>query len=430
MNSDKKNLWGVILKVIVLFVGFELFWSLIGSVVAGGVWQSMVYGKYGLYFFSEGFVLLLALILLALTGKLNILKKKKLKFKDSLKLGLPIVVISILMLLTNIIDIDITNLNILNLISLVIYAVFIGMFEEILFRGIFLGELLDNFNKNKKQVVIAIVISAVIFSLTHVTNLLMGQDLFTTILQVVQTFAIGILLGSMYYESGNIWSVIFLHGFYDFSILLGDVNLIKDCTMASTPLSITITSLVSSIILSAIYIAYSFIILNKNKEKEKKYINIVWLLVGCFFFFNVASNILLDDNSSNYYVCYEYEEISLNNVETHYYSYDDYLIGSMYHIYLKDNKVYLNDVDLEIDNVERVVVFDNQVLVIAVDEDYNYKLYYSTLDNINNGFDIYTLPDISAVGYLIADEGKYPLFKSTISDILILKDNKIMLVTE
>jgi len=459
MDNGRKNLKDLVLKVIVLFIGFEIFWKYLGVLFAGELWKSMLYGKYGIYFFVEGVIFVFALVLLFLTGKLNILKRKRLKVKDALKLGIPIVVLSMLVLIANIVTLDFGSLNIHNLISLILYSGAIGLFEEILFRGVILGELLDGYGNTRKQVVISIIISSIIFSLTHITNLLAGQDMLTTMMQVVQTFALGFLLGSMYYISGNIWSVIFLHGFYDFSILIGDVNLIKDCTMASSvPIGITISSLITSLILSAIYILYSFTVLNRKRVKEvlkeeveesdieydkkvgSKLINGVWFLVGGFFIFNVLSGMVLNDNSSNYSICYEYERISLNNVETHYYNYDDYTITALndlgepinYRLYLKDSKVYLNDTDLGIVNVQRVVSFDNKILVIVVDNA-NYKLYYSDftkldLDNISNSFEVFTVPDVAGIGYLVSDNEKYPMIKSTISDIFIIKDNKVMLV--
>ena len=44
------------------------------------------------------------------------------------------------------------------------------------------------------------------------------QTLFETIMQVLQTTSVGILLGAIYFRTKNIWSVVALHGFYDFAI--------------------------------------------------------------------------------------------------------------------------------------------------------------------------------------------------------------------
>ena len=57
-------------------------------------------------------------------------------------LCLPIVILSCLVFVTNVIELNISKLNIANLISLVFYCISIGLFEEIFFRGIIEEELL------------------------------------------------------------------------------------------------------------------------------------------------------------------------------------------------------------------------------------------------------------------------------------------------
>ena len=120
----------------------------------------------------------------------------------------------------------------------------------------------------------------------HLTNLLAGQDLLTTMMQFVQTTAIGILFGTVYYKTRNIWAMIFLHSFYDFSVLLSEVNLVTDCGYVSNvPISITAASMVASIILSLIYLLYSASIF--EEKKTKIYNNGIFILIALFFISNI-----------------------------------------------------------------------------------------------------------------------------------------------
>src|SRR5699024_4769192 len=157
------------------------------------------------------------------------------------------------------------ELNVPNLISLIILAVTIGMAEEFFFRGFIQGEIVDAYGKTRKQVITSVVVSGVIFGLVHLTNTLSGQDIITTLMQVIQASSLGILLGSIYFITKNIWSVVFLHAFYDFAIMLGEVNSYKDC-INSTDISMVmlIFTLVASLVYVVIYLVGAYLNLQKR----------------------------------------------------------------------------------------------------------------------------------------------------------------------
>ncbi len=470
-NEGKKNnvFIKTLLKVLAIFIGFELISNIVVSIIGGTIWDIIKNGKYTIYFVSEAAVVLFSIILLIAFKKVSILKKWRLKFLDAIKLGVPLLVISVLMFVGNSSVVMDGNANLANFFSLVIFTFFIGFFEEVFYRGIIEGELIDNYSRTRKEAITSIVISALIFGGIHFGNFFMGQDLVTTIMQVIQTSAIGILLGSVYYISRNIWAVIFLHGFYDFSVMLGDINLIKDCNYVDNlPLKITLILLVVSLLISTIYILYSSILLCKSKVavvlneevSEEQVINdkksnklFVRLIIGClvlFFVVNMASSYILKINSNKYYKCYTYEEITFDKMETHYYSYDDFNInvsGFNYFVYAKDNKAYIKNqnnviTDLGYDDVVRLIVVDNSILVITSDGN-NFVSYYSDYFNkVNNGicnindlkdsFKKYDISTVLAVGYLkdVYNNIKYPMIKSINNDILIIKDNSVFVVKE
>ena len=231
-----------------LFYGILLVF---GGNIAGLLYQALFYGKYNTMFISEIVLLIFALVMLAVRKRLNILKPQGKSIIYGIKRGIPIFVVSLISLMSSVTGIMGENLNIPNLISLIILAITIGMAEEFFFRGFIQGEIVDAYGKSRKQVIISVVVSGVIFGLVHLTNALSGQDIITTLMQVLQASSLGILLGSIYFITKNIWSVVFLHAFYDFAIMLSEVNSYKDCINST---DISTVMLIFTLVVSLIYV--------------------------------------------------------------------------------------------------------------------------------------------------------------------------------
>lgn len=468
--NNKKRLWPVILKVLGVLIVFEFALELIIAFTGGTVLDMLSKGKYTQGFVAEGIAIAVVLILVLLSKEISIFKRKRLKFKEAIKLGMPMLVIAIVLFLSNVSELTLSEINWYNLISLIIYTAAIGFYEEVLYRGFVVNKLIKNNSDSKKKILFAIIGSSLIFSSAHLTNLLVGQDVLTTIAQVIQTFGLGVLLGSVYLVSDNIWSVIFLHGFYDFAAMLSDVNLIKDCGYVNNlPFSITIQSVVISLILTLIYILYSKMILKEstlkqlaNEEvteelikedegKDKKHTKMIWILVGILFAFNILYGIFVDGDEDKYYKCYQYEEKEITILEKHYYDYNNYnfslihdAIAYNFDIYIEDDKVVLSkgteSITLDIKNPYRIAVVDNNILIITNDIN-NYKLYYSNyltredasfdgiLNNIESSFREFDIPESSNLGFIIASNGlKYLMIESDIKDHFIISENKLYLV--
>lgn len=427
---EKKNIWKLLIKVIVIFVLFELIANTLGSIMATYLNRSILYGKYNIYTITELSVFICSLVFLIITKKLHIFKSHNLSFKESLKLCTPIIVVTCLVLFTNIVSID--NLNMENFLSLITYTIFVGLFEEIFFRGIIEEELLENYSNNDKEVITSILISGLIFGAIHLTNLLMGQDLLSTLIQFIQTSAIGILFGTIYYKTRNIWSLIFLHGFYDFAVLLSEVNLPTSCAYVSNvAISITVFSIISSIILSIIYILYAIKI---YKGYKGKYNIAMGLLVAIFLICSVFFS-LFGADVNDYYICPEYTSLNVSNYETHYYSYDNFEYvsneGIIYHIYKEDSNAFIEDsfgnkTNLDIQDVDRLVLIDNYLLIIRSDSLNDY-LYVKDMNDLSKEINSYEVPFVISVGYLydIDSNIKYPLIKAYTSKQFVLDNGEL-----
>lgn len=455
-----KKLVVSVLKVILLFFIFELVIKLVGSTITKEVWETINVGKYSVSALGEIVVLLLALIVVVVKNKWYIFKEKRVSFSKTVTMCIPILVISLLVFVSNYFSLG-GKINLENLLSLIVYTISIGLFEEIFFRGIIQNEIVDSYKNNLKQVIISIAASSIIFGAVHLTNMFYGQDFLTTIMQLIQTTSVGFLFGSVYFVTKNIWGLIFLHGFYDFSVLLMSVNAIKDCGyVKNVPINITIHSLIASLILSGIYILFSLTILKRSnvyevldieiKEEDKLldkkrcniFTKLIWILLGGYFLFNFIYMATTPD-IDKYYICYNYDVKKINKKELHFYGYDDYEINTLdgtINVYKKNNEVIIKDsvnkIKLDIKDVVRVVVVDKSIMVIAGLNN-EYKLYYSNyletnnnLGNIRNSFKNFDIPASSSIGYLKDGENniRYPMIKSTIEDIFIIDNDKIYLV--
>lgn len=105
--ENKKSIFKLIITVVLIFIGFEIFINTFGSLVATTTWDTIKHGKYTTYFLSEFIVLLCGLILLAIRKKWYIFKNQKKSFKDTIMLCLPIVILSCLVFVTNVIELNI-----------------------------------------------------------------------------------------------------------------------------------------------------------------------------------------------------------------------------------------------------------------------------------------------------------------------------------
>lgn len=99
----------------------------------------------------------------------------------------------------------------------IIEQLFIGIFEEFLFRGLIFNILLEKLNKYQyRGMIAALLLSSLLFASVHMLNLFDTPELLnTTIAQTVGALFMGIFLGALYLRSKNIWVVVFYHAFID-----------------------------------------------------------------------------------------------------------------------------------------------------------------------------------------------------------------------
>ena len=91
-------------------------------------------------------------------------------------------------------------------ISVLLIGLAPAVFEEILFRGIFISNLKKRYNRPTAIVLI----SAIVFSLVHLTNM-GGMDMASLLLQLIMALVVGIVFGAIYLYTEDLVSVIVAH---------------------------------------------------------------------------------------------------------------------------------------------------------------------------------------------------------------------------
>lgn len=87
----------------------------------------------------------------------------------------------------------------------IFFTLLVGFVEETLYRGLILRTLLA------KSVTAAVVTSSILFSVTHLLNLLSGQNTIQTIMQIIYALVMGVALALLIVKNHNIIPLILFH---------------------------------------------------------------------------------------------------------------------------------------------------------------------------------------------------------------------------
>ena len=149
----------------------------------------------------------------------------------------------------------------------ILYVFLVAILEELVFRGFLLFLLLDLFRNQKYKYFLAALFSSLIFALFHLTNLFIGMDIISVLLQMVYTFLIGGMLAIVVLKVRSIWPCIIIHALFDFG------GLLTPNIAAGDPWDVTFWILtISCGILCAGHMIFSLI----NLEKK----NVSWSVIS------------------------------------------------------------------------------------------------------------------------------------------------------
>ncbi len=106
----------------------------------------------------------------------------------------------------------------MSLIAIILAAaILVGTSEELVFRGIVLPAFLANGSRVK-----AVLVSSVLFSGFHATNLLGGLSFGSLLVQLANTFFLGVTFACIAVETGRLLPLMIFHALYDFVLLVSN----------------------------------------------------------------------------------------------------------------------------------------------------------------------------------------------------------------
>lgn len=95
------------------------------------------------------------------------------------------------------------------------YALMLGLapavFEEVLFRGVFI----HNLKANGRSPMAMLLISAIFFGIVHMTNIVGAQHIVNVIVQAGYAIVIGLVFSAIYIKTGDLLSVVIAHAVID-----------------------------------------------------------------------------------------------------------------------------------------------------------------------------------------------------------------------
>lgn len=151
---------------------------------------------------------------------------------------------------------------------LIVYGVFsvfgIGVREECIYRATIQNIVAKKHANSVKGIWITVIVSSIIFGLTHVSNLFFGMNPLAVLTQVFSATFIGLMFGAVYLRSGSLWALILVHTLTDIGGLARSTFLhvsdIEDFNQLSWSSG--------RLVLWLIYIAFAVFLLRPSKCKQ------------------------------------------------------------------------------------------------------------------------------------------------------------------
>lgn len=112
------------------------------------------------------------------------------------------------------------------LLNVFIAALFVGIVEEYVFRGLIFGGLLQKLGNSKKSIILAAVISGLLFGAMHILGSALAgeitdvEGIVTAIMKTLQCGIFGVVIALIYYKTRNLFVVAVVHSLDDFLLFI------------------------------------------------------------------------------------------------------------------------------------------------------------------------------------------------------------------
>lgn len=152
---------------------------------------------------------------------------------------------------------------------LIVFGVFsiigVGIREECIYRATLQNIVAKKHANSVKGIWLSAIIGAVIFGVTHISNLFYGMNPIAVLSQVISATTSGLLLGAVYLRSGSLWALILIHTVTDVaglaqSTFLRGISDIEEMGQYSISLKFLIVRL--------IYVGLAAFLLRPSKCKQ------------------------------------------------------------------------------------------------------------------------------------------------------------------
>lgn len=137
-------------------------------------------------------------------------------------------------------------------IGFTILSLMVGFAEECLLRGVVLRALVPG------GVLRAVLLSSLLFGLGHLVNIWQGASPFTTIVQVLYSFFLGIGFAGARLYTGTIWPAIVVHALIDF------VDIASRGFVLAPPQSLAPGRAIVPIVITGLYALYGWWLLRRT----------------------------------------------------------------------------------------------------------------------------------------------------------------------
>jgi len=411
-NNTTKKRMPFLVFALLMGVVFVVTFYLIHFTFSSFLFQNIYNYPFGFGVVGEAILAVLVFLVMLLWKNSYVFTQKKDKFSKGLVYGTFYLTFGTIILLLNLLGGDINGRSIINL---AIYCLLIGVYEEFLCRGWLLNEFLERYGKDNKSIFLCICVSGIIFGLLHSINVLSGyMSSVDVIVQVISAAASGIGFGTIYYKTKNIWSVIFLHAFWDFSIMLGETSTVT--SVAMTVKGSAIINLIFGILLAIVELGivrpFRKDLINSDPKKGSVIGNGIvlgFIYLAVMMSFGISESSRIGD-------VYKFDKIDFNSTKITTDTLETYRIKS-----LGDD---LNSAD----NYRYSLSFDEEKNKLVFKEDvsdesatlYDRSVYDYIL--VNHG-------DKYILGYVFTDDASNHIFKYLIIDESELIDPKDLLVS-
>lgn len=429
----------MVLLFVILFFAQQIFTSLILN--------NILSSKNGISALGEIIWAGLVLIIVLIFGNKYIFTQEKEKYFKSLKYIMPELILSFFFFLFSVLVIISSgnSFSFGDVFNLALLCLFIGIVEEFLCRGWLFNEFLERYSDSRKNIIMSIIFSSLIFGFIHFFNVDATQGVLTTSVQVINATVSGIFFALVYYKTKNIWVVVTGHALWDFTLMLNEISSLGSCVeVGSFNNQMLIYNCLKSVGLSIAYLLFCYWIYRKTdlylKENAKKKNVLVVLGIIVYLFSLFFLNYVPED----YYLCPDYtnEKLNGNYKKVSYVFNDDdkkfELNSYPFEFALdKDKKLFLKNtetnssIELASDVVDYVVVQNKDDYTILIQNSINTVLFgkYNISDikynenylkDVKDNLKLEVGPNIGSLGVIeMQDDGyKYSSFSDEIGNIL------------